>query len=280
MTAPPSAQPRGLSVVACSYALPPERLCALLAGIGSRLNMPMTGVVVCNGPHALPAAIAGWSFIKGSNDDLDFSAYREGLAWLSQAGTHDPGAVLFANDSLFTKHNARRIMRDLLAQRGLLAAIDGPAIAGKTDPYDNICYASPWSGLPIYVSSFCFLLNGAALPMLAALGPQADADLGPVQLDVADPSWGAALAKGFRAYLQAHLLHLGNSVSWYQLRHQAANRPLISRKARCVYCEHRLSGEIGRRGVIIALYPRLRMKTRFFVFEQLAKLVRALGLPA
>lgn len=269
-----------LSVVACSFTLAPDRLAAQLGDIGHRLGTPLGGVVVSNGAHPLPAATADWCFIQGSNDDLEFSAYREGLAWLQRDGGAVPEAVLFANDTLFTKHHARRLLTDLLRHRALLESVDVAAIAGKTDSYDNVCHASPWSGLPVYVSTFCFLLNQSALPALATLGAQADADLGSRQLDPADPAWGTGLTAPFRAYLRAHLLHAGNSLSWYQLARHGSDRRIIARKARSVYSEHRLSGEIGVHGVLIALYPRLRMRARFFLFEQWAKLRRRLHLPA
>lgn len=265
-----------LTSVVCSYGIAPVQLCQALDRIGRRLHVRLGGVVVCNGPHAIPDSRDDWQFIRGSNSELDFSAYHEGAIFLARTG-RPARSVLFINDSTLTKHNAFRVLQALLAYRPALEGTEVPAIAGKTDSYDNVCFANPWSELPVYVSSFCFLLNAQALPVLLELRRQAESDLGSVT-DLGGPDWGLGLPAAFRIYLRTHLIHTGTSISWYQLARHRDDTALLAKKARCVYSEHRLSGEIGRQGVVFAVYPHLRMKARFFVFEQMAKLGRRLQL--
>lgn len=268
-----------LTTVVCSYSVDPLRLRRALRRIGERIGVALGGVVVCNGPHDLPASDCDWKFIRGSNAELDFSAYREGSEYLQRAD-RQARSVLFLNDSTFTKHNAFRMIQALLAYQPALEGSELPAIAGKTDAYDNVCYANPWSRLPVYVSSFCFLLNANALDALPEVRRQADADLGSPAVDLSSPDWGANLTAPFRTYLRTHLGHSGTSISWYQLAQHVGNAELLAKKARCVYSEHRLSGEIGQKGIVFAVYPQLRMKARFFLFEQAAKVARRLRLSA
>ncbi len=266
-----------LATVVCSYGLDPLRLRRALQRIGDRLGVVFGGVIVCNGEHALPVDDGVWQFVRGSNADLDFSAYYEGAGHL-QSTTPPSRSVLFLNDSTFTRHNAYRVLKALLVYRPPVENTALPAIAGKTDAYDNVCFENPWSGLPVYVSSFCFLLNTPALDALKNVHRQADADLGSSPMDLSSREWGVRIPMAFREYLKTHLTHTGTSLSWYQLSQHRGNVVLLEKKARCVYSEHRLSGEIGRRGIVFAVYPRMRMKLSFFLFEQVAKINRRLGL--
>ena len=266
-----------LTTVACSYGMEPVRLRRALQSIGDRLGVVFGGVIVCNGAHALPADDGDWQFVRGSNIELDFSAYHEGAGHLQRTGLRGR-SVLFLNDSTFTRHNAYRVLKALLVYRPPLENTILPAIAGKTDTYDNVCYENPWSRLPVYVSSFCFLLNAPALDALTEVRQQADADLGSSLTDLSSREWGARVPMAFREYLKTHLSHAGTSVSWYQLSQYRGNAALLKKKARCVYSEHRLSGEIGREGIVFAVYPRMRMKASFFLFEQAAKIARLLGM--
>jgi hypothetical protein len=261
--------------VVCSYDIEPGRLAALLSSIGHRLQTQFTGVIVCNAAHALPPATTEWQFVRGTNSELDFSAYHEGAAHLQASAK--PASVLFLNDSTFTRHNARRVIAALLVYRSAVEDAAVPAMAGKTDPYDSVCYTSPWSRLPVYVSSFCFLLNRHAMAALPAVRSAADEDLQGTHVDIRSSDWGVHLPVPFRHYLKAHLAYPGTSLAWYQLQRRHGQTALLSKKLRCVYSEHRLSGEIGRDGVIFSVYPTARLKAQFFLFEQIAKVPRKLG---
>jgi hypothetical protein len=103
-----------------------------------------------------------------------------------------------------------------------------------------------------------------------------DTDLGDKTIDLDDPAWGQGLDTAFRVYLRCHLTYTAISNTWYQLTEKRDNRRLISQKARGVYYEHRLSGDIGATGVLFNIYPTPRNKWRFFLREQQAKVKRRL----
>jgi hypothetical protein len=267
---------KSLTTIVCSYAISPSDIAKLLDNYGQRLGVHFHGAIIANGHHDLTDVSADWTARKGSNTELDFSAYEEGLEALGL--THDTNleVVMFINDTAFQKHHGFNIVRSLMPYLDPVADCVVPAMAGKADPYDNICYSSPWSGLPVYLSTFCFLLNRPALPMIAGVLAYVDADLGDKTLDLDDPAWGHGLETAFRVYLRSHLTYCGISNTWYQLIQKRDKRRLISQKARAVYYEHRLSGEIGAKGVLFNIYPTLRKKWHFFLREQQAKVQRRL----
>lgn len=267
---------KSLTTVVCSYAISPADIAKLLAEYGRRLGVHFHGSIIANGRHELTGVGADWTARKGSNKELDFSAYQEGLEALGQTWESAPGVVLFINDTAFQKHHGFDIVRSLMPYLDPVAECVVPAMAGKADAYDNICYRSPWSGLPVYLSTFCFLLNRPALPAIAGVLSYVEADLGDKTIDLDDPAWGHGLETAFRVYLRCHLTYSGISNAWYQLIEKRDNRRLIIQKARAVYYEHRLSGDIGANGVLFNIYPTLRKKWHFFLREQQAKVKRRL----
>ncbi|MDE1892471.1 MAG: hypothetical protein KGI13_08270 [Betaproteobacteria bacterium] len=263
-----------LTTVVCSYVISPEDIAKLLSDYGRRLGVYFHGVIIVNGRHELTGVGAAWTVKRGSNKEFEFSAYQEGLEVLGLTGENGPSVVLFINDTAFQKHHCLDVVRSLMPYRGPVADCVVPAMAGKGDLYDNICYRNPWSGLPVYLSTFCFLLNRLALSVFTGILAYGNADLGNNTIDLEDPAWGHQLETTFRVYLLCHLNYPGISNTWYQLIEKRNNRSLINQKARCVYYEHRLSGDIGANGVLFNIYPTPRKKWQFFLREQQAKISR------
>ena len=261
-----------LTVVACSYAIAPSVLAQKLEKLSAKLGVPMGGVIVCNGSVDLIAcshgrAMENWSLIKGSNRVHDFSAYAEGLKYLEDADECGD-LVIFINDSLFETHHAGQNMSALLRQAETLRKIRAPAISGKCDSYFTICHQNPWSGIGVYVSTYCFALNRAALPILHSLDEYATKDLGCTAVSVLDDTWGQGLAVNFRELLRCFLKYGSKDFSWKKKAEYKIDEALILSKARCIYSEHRLSGEIGRVGCILPTNHGKLVKIRFWVFEK------------
>lgn len=268
-----------LSVVACSFALSPSELSLRLQGLARRCGVVLGGVIVANRPGSTWQGDADWSVINGSNRVHDFSAYAEGLAHL-RANDPEPGCVLFVNDSLFESHHPSANLHALVRQLPLLCQVQVPAIAGKKDRYATICHANPWSGLNLYVSTYCFGLNKAALSVLAALDELATADLGDVDsgLSLTSPDWGAGMSPSFREFVRTFLVYGHPDFCWPGLGRYASDDRLLAVKARCIYLEHRLSGEIGKFGCILPINLRLAERLRLYLSERLASFMRRFGL--
>jgi hypothetical protein len=263
-----------VSTIVCCYRQSPAHVAATLACLGRETGSDFGGVIVDNAGTAKDAHIPGWRVIPGSNALMDFSGYCEGLSAL---GTHQD-AVLVLNDTLFTDHNAGFMLARLLRYRDFIAACDTPAIAGKVDHYFSVCFANPWSGANAYVSSFAFLLSAKALPILPRLYAEVDEIMGDPALALGDPGWAPGLDPQFRAYLRLHLLTDFDPRSWYRLKAGAVAADVLARKARCVYLEHRLSGEIARKGVIVSLFPRGRDKIKFVTMERFDRVKRRVSI--
>jgi hypothetical protein len=265
-----------LYAVAVCYQVAPAPFIARLVAETARAGRRLRAVVVSNDPsHPLQSPAAGVEVIRGSNAQLDFSGYFEGFDRLLST---DPGAaganVLFANDSLLTRHALATILRHVLQLDGLLGQLLVPAMAGKLDPYRSICLRSPWSGHPGYLSSFCFLLNRHAQPRLTRLPAEARDDGVLAACPVEAAEWGAGLAPVLREYIRAHLAYDRSAYLWRASA--AAHTELIRKKAQCVYFEHRLSGSIGVDGALLPINAGPRSRARIALAETAARAVRAL----
>lgn len=281
-TDPPSksyARTDQLLVVACSYSLPPSELLLRLRALARCCGVLLTGVIVANRPESKGQGDADWSVIKGSNRTHDFSAYAEGLAYLLTNGL-EPTCVLFINDSLFESHYPSANLRALVWQLPLLSQVQVPAMAGKVDHYSTICHTNPWSGLSLYVSTYCFALNSSALPVLAKLDELANADLGSVAsgVSLSSSAWGSGISPSFREFVRTFLVYGHPDFRWPGLGRYETGDGLLAIKARCIYLEHRLSGEIGLHGCILPTNLRFVQRVRLYLSERLATIMRLFGL--
>jgi len=273
MRASPNRAPPVVAVAVCYHMKPApfiDRLQALAAGAGRRLQ----GVVVNNQPeHATPAQSGDLEVVQGTNRHLDFSGYFEGLQHLPAVDQAETGNVLFVNDSLLTAHASTTIFRRVLALDGLLQQLEVPAGAGKLDPYRSICLRNPWSGHGSYLSTFCFLLNRSAQPILRRLIADAETDGVLSEAPLEDLNWGAGLTPLMREYIRAHLVYDGSPYRW---RAAAPEPELIRKKAQCVYFEHRLSGSLGLEGALVPINAGPRSRLAVTSAETATRLLRAL----
>lgn len=261
-----------VTVVACCYNLNPTDVRTRLADMAAQLGVQFSGVIVANRPGSDVVGDHQWSVVQGSNAAHDFSGYTEGLLQLQATHASCLNAVVFLNDSVFEHHHARSNLRAVLQQLPLIGQIQVAAIAGKTDRYAMLCHSNPWSGLALYVSTFCFALNKPGLDTLLGLHAQAAADGLDDDLPISSPEWAARMPANFREYVRAFISYGHSSFSWPGLRRYDIADRLIAVKARCIYLEHRLSGEIGRQGCIVPINLRKQDRLRLYIAEKLAGL--------
>jgi len=156
-------------------------------------------------------------------------------------------------------------------------ALELPAIAGKADLYTTVCLRSPWSGLDRYVTTFCFMLNQHALPLMLQLREMADCDGVTLDRQVDDPKWGEHLAPAFRQFLKANLVYVQSPYLWYRLRETPFTPTQLSSKARTIYFEHRLSGTVSNRGCMVPTNAGPRWATYLNLHERWSYVLRLLG---
>jgi len=273
-----SAEVREIDVIAVCYQYPADRVAANLLRIAQSHRVVLRGVLVCNDAQRIPTSLKdrGFDVMRGSNGLLDFSGFFEGLDRLSSTRPRTATTnVLFVNDSLFTKHATSCVLGRVLGLDALLRQLRMPAMAGKLDAYRAICMRNPWSGHSGYITSFCFLLNALALPLMQQLTADARADGVLEDAEVGDASWGGRLPDDFREMLRAHLLYSHSPFQWPAARHSTAD--LLRRKAGTSYFEHRLSGHLGKSGVVVPINAGLRSIASVAISERMALLARAIG---
>ena len=246
-----------ITVVACCYRIPATELVRRVRELVGTEPVAITGFVVSS-LHKVKSDLGnGWTALPSDNIDFDFSAYFTGAYAASKLNSTDQ-VVLFINDTLFTDHAATANFRAAWRQRGLIRQIGLPAIAGKADKYTTICMRSPWSSLGVYVTSFCFVLNGPALKLMLRLREFAEDDNVTHEYDVDSAAWGSRLPGQFRS----------GDYSASQLRS----------KARAIYFEHRLSGEIAANGCLLPTNAGPRWGTYIAISDRFFRLRRQLGL--
>jgi hypothetical protein len=257
-----------LAIVACCYRMPPAEMMRRVQALLPADAGAVTGFAVSAHQAAAEDLGQDWTALPSDNLDFDFSAYIAGAQAVVDRGLADR-PVLFLNDTLFSDHAAAANFRALWRLLPLLSQIELPALAGKADPYSTVCLRNPWSRLSLYVSSFCFLLNPAALPVMLRLRALADEDGVTHAHDVNTPEWGSSLPSAFRQFLKSALVYLGSPYLWYRLQSGSYSPAQLRSKARCIYFEHRLSGAIGQTGCLLPSNagPRWRSYLTFHEFQ-------------
>lgn len=275
MSASSKAKPH-VHMVAVCYHLRPASFIERLQTLASRCGRRLRGIAIANNAgHPLDSPTPDIEVLRGTNSQLDFSGYFEGLERL--AATHPDtasGNVLFLNDSLLTKHAGGHILGRVLSLDPLLQHLMVPAMAGKFDPYRSICLRNPWSGHTGYMTSFCFLLNARAQPTLRRLPADAAADGVLMASPVHDAAWGAGMHPLMREQIRAHLVYEGSPYLWP--RAGVDHAELMRKKASCVYFEHRLSGAIGNDGALVPINSGPRLRAGLFLNEMAARVARTL----
>lgn len=266
-----------IAVVGCCYNLEPVDFWTRLARTATKLGVRFVGVVVANRVGAVLRGNHDWTVIQGSNTTHDFSAYSEGLQQLRALEIQDADAVLFVNDSVFERHHARENLRAVLYHLPLVRQLQVAAIAGKVDRYATVCHRNPWSGLSIYVSSYCFVLNRPAQEIMLGLQTLAKADGLHDDMPLSAPEWGAGMPANFREFLRAFTTYGHATFTWSGLTRYHLGDRLLAVKTRCIYLEHRMSGEIGKHGCIVPVNVRKADSLRLYLAEKLAGLQRLLG---
>jgi hypothetical protein len=244
--------------------------------VAAKLGVQFHGVVVANRAGAVLSGNHDWTVIQGSNSTNDFSAYIEGLDQLRTLAAQDFRAVVFVNDSVFERHHAKANLQAVLRHLPLVGQIQVAAITGKVDRYATVCHRNPWSGLPLYVSTYCFALNQPALDILRSLPSRAMSDGLLDGVPLTAPEWGTGMPANFREFLRAFTCYGHASFSWQGVTRYGVGDHLLAIKARCIYMEHRLSGELGRHGCIVPVNVHRLDSLWLYVAEKLAGLVRAM----
>jgi len=269
---------REINVVAVCYQRPADRVAVGLQRIAQHHGVALRGVIVCNRSQQVQVRLQDSRFdlIQGSNALLDFSGFFEGMERLLSTRSEAASSnILFVNDTLFTKHAASCILGRVLDLDVFLERLSAPAISGKLDPYRAICMRNPWSGHSGYITSFCFLLNSLALPLMRQLPADAHIDGLLGDAEVGDLGWGSQLPHDLREMLRAHLLYPGSPLLWPAAR--SSNSDLLRRKAASSYFEHRLSGHLGKSGVVVPINAGPRSIASVALNERMARLSRAIG---
>ncbi|WP_461602295.1 hypothetical protein [Aeromonas rivipollensis] len=215
-----------------------------------------------------------WHYLVGSNLESEFSAYVEGLNFIHNFYSREQAPILIFNDTAITKHNFTFYVNAALSHYSIIHRAQIPAIAGRVDKYNSICFSNPWSGINGYVSSFIMLINHNAAPIfiksLVDINEYIISDDDILSVN----TWSNSMPMALREFIISHLIDLDSPIAWYQAKNKNISKKRINQKARCVFHEHYISGSLAKNGIMISLFPTWKLMVKNVIFEQLAKIKR------
>lgn len=232
-----------VSIVLCHYYLKPELLEALVKNILKSGLFKIKSLVIV---HNNPDVITDFKFndvihhINGSNQLLDFSAYREGLAYLRENKLDD--AALFLNDTLFTKLPYTYILKRLSETIFLSQSLDVSCLVGFRSNYDFFLQRNPWSGSESHFCAAVFYANSKASSLLADTYDELKEQYNFNQLsgELIEKITG----KQFFSYLK--LVLFNKNSRWQPELTKSKLELLIFHKALCFYLEHYISALVQK----------------------------------
>ncbi|HGK7506176.1 hypothetical protein [Kluyvera cryocrescens] len=262
-----------LFVVACSYSVTPKKIINQLEKYLSEFSL--SGVIVINNSHGFEFEHKDFLIIRGDNSLFEFSAYDQGIQSLLTIHRNELSApILIINDTLFTKHNTKFILTKTIAYYNAISRISVCAMAGRFDPYNNICFSSPWSNYPGYISSFCMLVNQEAGMKILDCYSKLPDNFNNNTINIKDKDWGNGIEPKLKEFIRSHLLDTETDTVWYQARLYKDNNFRLDTKAKCVFMEHYISGKVGASGVLLSIIPTWKGRLLHFLNEQWAKMAR------
>ncbi|ENB4455486.1 sugar polymerase [Escherichia albertii] len=258
-------------IVVCVYTLSPAYIKKWF-----KLHLHNTKYKLIIVDNNLRRQITDPTVIIGTNTLNEFSAYNEGLQLIKKEFEDEYDIILMLNDTLFTRHNAKFFLKHLLKYKNTVARLSIPAICGRIDPYNNICYRNPWSNDTGYISSFCIIMNKPArdlyLKLLSDISPTF-----PFADSVTELlNWSTHIDRRFKEFVISHLIDTDTATVWYQSKNNIKNIERLNVKGKCVFLEHYVSGNISKHGVLVSIFPTWKQKTQHFIYEQIAKMERKL----
>lgn len=190
---------------------------------------------------------AEWAIIPGSNAQMEFSGWQEGLRWLQQR-RKGRRSVLLVNDTVTTHRHFSRFR--WLAFRRALAKVRGAVVIGFTDRLPN---QEPFSVMELqaerWISTYIVYLSSSALERLQyqLWSPRALDECVPASLHE-DCFLSARVSPNLRAHLRWWLFKGG----WYRsCKLTEDSQPMLKRKARSIVSEMLLSVRASAHGIEI-----------------------------
>ena len=237
-----------IHVILCCYYTTPAEMLARANSLFARWQDVHFEIYSTNPAHAnLPPP--GVPCHGVANEFNDFSAYIRACGDLVESGSvHSAGrSYIFLNDTLFTRHPGRLLLRLFKRTLPIVRSSDFPVLSGRADSYRTLLQTSPFApGLDQYVSTFFFATNAAGVRLLNELfTSQRTLDM----MRSAASLERGALPEKFFAFLQLHMRSEGTRFSWPG----AKSGTDAGRKAVCVLLEHLLSAHFFENGFVCPL---------------------------
>lgn len=223
-----------LIIVACYY-IDPIKIIKKLA-FTKKLGCCEVIVVVNNPKHF--NRINFQNVVQGSNNILDFSAYREGLVHIKKIDKECNKIILFINDSLFIKHPYKYIVNKLASDFEYKNEKQAMAysFSGKYNFYFD---KNPWENTQLHLCGAAFALNLHGLKVFEILYDSVYAET----INVKSHDQLVNLY-GNKFYNFINIILIKNNKVWKPINFKEINNTDYLKKSIAFYLEHKLTANL------------------------------------
>lgn len=194
-------------------------------------------IVVVNNPKYFNQ-INFQNVVQGSNDILDFSAYREGLAHVKKIDIDCNKIILFINDSLLVKHPYKYIINKIASDFEYKSAKQAMAysFSGKYNFYFD---KNPWENTQLHLCGAAFALNLHGLKIFETLYDCVRAETINVK---SHEQLESLYGKNFYNFINVILIE--NNRVWKPINYTAISNVDYLKKSLAFYFEHKLTANL------------------------------------
>lgn len=189
-----------------------------------------------------------YEILIGKNEVFDFSSYVKGIENLNEKSLI-PQVTYFINDSFFQKYDYNFNYNLFSKYNIIINSTEDPIILGYKSNYNSMLNSNPFSNAQFFIPTFCFAMNKKGIELLLEIYyNMLNSDfLMKNDLNI----WKKKLDNKFINFINTHIFLTLNPLSWegkfkYKLSHED-----LFVKSRCVYLEHKLSGELYQKGQLL-----------------------------
>lgn len=221
-------------IVACYY-LDPSKIIKKLA-FTKKLGCCEI-IVVVNNPKYFKQ-INSQNIVQGSNDILDFSAYREGLVHVKKIDIDCNKIILFINDSLLVKHPYKYIVNKIATDFEYKSAKQAMAysFSGKYNFYFD---KNPWENTRLHLCGAAFALNLHGLEIFETLYDSVYVETINVK---SHEQLENLYGKSFYDFI--NIILIDNNKVWKPINYKDISNVDYLKKSIAFYLEHKLTANL------------------------------------
>ena len=240
-----------INIIICAYNLEPKDISKKIHLYFKKVKKEINLIIVSNKHFSQNYTSNEFTYLSGTNSNLDHSAYYEGLLFC-KINNLIQFYTIVCNDNIFSKHDFNFSLESILKYQNLAINFSVPTIVGYRSNYSSVCSINPWSRSPHFLPTYFFALNYFGIEYYMKLYESTLAISSTISNN--DYVFKQKLVPfNLLNLLFSHLQFIDSPISWHGLRKYYTDDILVQKKMNCVFFEHYISGLFDTEGAIIYL---------------------------